>query len=115
MSWATLNSVVLDAPNGLEEQNKTLGADTTTLLGTIRRSIRVIKRVWTINYSHMTDAKYDEIYALYAAGNAVSFTITSGTYLDVSGVSVFLDLESRDFVPGNPSYVADVSLKLTER
>lgn len=114
-NWAIIGAVDLDAPNSLKEANITLGADTVTLLGHTRRSIRALKKVWVIAYSHMSAAKYDEIYSIFATGNAVAFTIIDSSYVDAQGIDVFVDLEARDFVAGNPHYLANVTITLTEQ
>lgn len=115
MNWATINAVNLEPPNRFNETNQILGADTTTLAGKVRRSIRALKKVWTISYSHMSASKYDEIYVLFATGDAVVFTILDSTYVSVSSVDVFINLEAREFVAGNPSYLANVTLTLIEQ
>ena len=115
MNWATIGAVNLEPPNRFNESNKIIGADTTTLAGKVRRSIRALKKVWTISYTHLSASKYDEIYTLFAAGNAVTFTILDSSYVSVSGVNVFINLEAREFVAGNPSYLANVTLTLIEQ
>jgi len=114
-NWATINAVNLEPPNRFRESNQILGADTTTLGGKTRRSIRALKKIWIIAYSHMSASKYDEIYALFAVGNAVAFTILDSSYVSVSGVNVLINLEAREFVAGNPSYLANVTLTLIEQ
>ena len=114
-TWATINSVNLEPPNSLRESNQVLGADTVTLLGHTRRSIRALKRIWVLSYSHLSAAKYDEIYSLFSAGNTVSLTIIDSSYVDVQSIDVFVDLEARDFVAGNPHYLANVTITLTEQ
>lgn len=114
-NWATIGGINLDAPNSLNESNQILGSDTITLAGKRRRSIRALKKTWTISYSHLSAEKYDEIYTVFAAGNAVSFTILDSSYVSVSSVDVFINLEVREFVAGNPSYLANVTLTLIEQ
>jgi hypothetical protein len=115
MAWGNLNNTVdLDAPNRMTEKNDVLGADTTTLGGKTRRSIRSLKRIWSLSYEYMTASKYAELYGLYSAGNSVDFTIEDATYISVSGVSVFLDLDARDFIPGSSVYLSNVNLTLHE-
>jgi len=114
MSWATLGSVQLDNPNSLRESNIVHGADTTTLNGTTRRAIRAIKKAWTFSYNYLSVSKYDEIYALVSAGDAVIFSIIDTSVVNIQNKTVFINMDAREFVAGNPSYLAGVTITLTE-
>ena len=114
MSWATLGGVTLDNPNGFREANEMLGADTVTLSGKVRRSVRAVKRVWIINYTYMSAADYDNLYNLYELGNPVVFTVVDSSKVYIQDRSVFVDIDARSFVAGNPNYLANVAITLRE-
>jgi hypothetical protein len=106
----TLDSTTLPTPNSFQNTFDRQGAYTKSLDGTTRRAINSDKNIWIIGYQSLTVAEFNAIKTLYDLKDTYNFV-----YSDFGiNATVHLDIGSRTFIPGNPSYYSSVEIILRE-
>lgn len=108
MAFGYLDSIEIPAPSSFSEGREVIGGYNTTLTGAKRRSIKAIKKNWTLGYDMLDVATYNALIAIYEtlqtegiqeSQPSMVFTLEDANF-GITAEDVHMDIGDRQFIPG---------------